>query len=76
MRAIRLALIPLLPLLLAATPTPQEAWKKGIAGQNEAYAKRPHAMLKIQDSVYLGEGETAVARVHRRCSARPPKSGR
>jgi hypothetical protein len=60
MRAIRLALIPLLPLLLAATPTPQEAWQKGIAGQNEAYAKRPHAMLKIQDSVYLGEGETAV----------------
>ena len=60
MRAIRLALIPLLPLLLAATPAPQEAWKRGIAGQNEAYAKRPHAMLKIQDSVYLGEGEAAV----------------
>jgi len=50
-----------LPLLLAAAPLPPEAqWKKDIEGQNEAYAKRPHAMLKIQDSVYLGEGDRAV----------------
>jgi uncharacterized protein (DUF1684 family) len=64
MRAARLAMLAFAPLLLAATPaekpTPLEAWKTGIAGQNEAYAKRPHAMLKIQDSVYLGEGESAV----------------
>jgi hypothetical protein len=63
MRAARLGLIALSTLLLAATPTrptPQQAWQKSIADQNEAYAKRPHAMLKIQGSVYLGEGESAV----------------
>jgi len=63
MRASRLALFALLPLLLGAGPapkTPLEAWKAGIASQNEAYARRPHAMLKIQDSVYLRDGETAV----------------
>jgi hypothetical protein len=49
------------PLLLAAAPlSPEAQWQKDIADQNFAYAKRPHAMLKIQDSVYLGEGETAV----------------
>lgn len=58
MRAARLAILAFVPLLLAATP--RDAWEKGIAGQNEAYSKRPHAMLKIQDSVYLGEGESAV----------------
>jgi hypothetical protein len=58
MRAARLAILAFVPLLLAATP--KDAWQKGIDGQNEAYAKRPHAMLKIQDSVYLGEGESAV----------------
>ena len=56
-----LIVIAALPLLLAAAPLPPEAqWKKDIADQNFAYSKRPHAMLKIQDSVYLGEGETAV----------------
>ena len=51
----------LFPLLMAAAPLPpQVQWKKDIADQNMAYAKRPHAMLKIQDSVYLGDGETAV----------------
>jgi len=50
-----------LPLLLAAAPlSPEAQWKKDIDDQNTAYAKRPHAMLKIQDSVYLGEGERAV----------------
>ena len=58
MRAARLAILAFVPLLLAATP--RESWQKGITGQNEAYSKRPHAMLKIQDSVYLGEGERAV----------------
>jgi uncharacterized protein (DUF1684 family) len=56
-----LTILAFLPLLLAAAPLPPQAqWKKDIAEQNFAYAKRPHAMLKIQDSVYLGEGETAV----------------
>src|SRR3954468_4550248 len=48
-------------LLGAAAPlSPEAEWKKGIAEQNEAYAKKPHAMLKIQDSAYIGEGQTAV----------------
>jgi hypothetical protein len=60
-----LAALPLLaaaaPLPLAAAPlSPRKQWQADIAGQNFAYAKKPHAMLKIQDSVYLGEGEAAV----------------
>ena len=60
-----LVAVPLLavaaPRLLAAPPlSPQAQWQADIAGQNFAYARKPHAMLKIQDSVYLGEGESAV----------------
>ena len=46
----------------AAAPrqTPEQAWAASIAAQNKNYAEAPHAMLKIQDSVYLGEGEAAV----------------
>jgi len=47
-------------LLGAAAPSPQQVWKSDIAGQNRAYADVPHAMLKIQDSAYLGEGEAAT----------------
>jgi uncharacterized protein (DUF1684 family) len=62
----RAALI--LPVLLAsfllagaaAPQTPQEVWSAGIADQNQHYAKTPHAMLKIQDSAYLHDGDTAV----------------
>lgn len=57
----RVLILAVLPLLLAAAPlSPEAQWKKDIDDQNTAYAKRPHAMLKIQDSVYLGEGESAV----------------
>jgi hypothetical protein len=50
-----------LPLLLAAAPlSPRAQWRAAIAEQNFSYARKPHAMLKIQDSVYLGEGEAAV----------------
>ncbi len=64
-RALILVVLPLFlaaaPSLMAASPLPPEAqWKKDIDGQNEAYSKRPHAMLKIQDSIYLGEGDHAV----------------
>lgn len=44
----------------AAPQTPEEVWKAGIADQNEHYSKTPHAMLKIQDSAYLHDGDTAV----------------
>lgn len=49
-------------LLGAAAPpqTPEEEWKAGIADANVAWAKRPHAILKIQDSAYLHDGDTAV----------------
>jgi uncharacterized protein (DUF1684 family) len=40
--------------------TPMEAWKAGIAEQDKYYSQVPHAMLKIQDAVYLSEGETAA----------------
>jgi uncharacterized protein (DUF1684 family) len=46
----------------AAAPAqnPQEVWKAGIADENKDYAQVPHAMLKIQDSAYLGEGQSAA----------------
>ena len=47
-------------LLTAASPTPEAAWNAGIADQNKAYARTPHAMLKIQDAAYLHDGDTAV----------------
>ena len=44
----------------AAAATPEAAWKAAIADQNKDYAQVPHAMLKIQDSAYIGEGQSAV----------------
>jgi uncharacterized protein len=44
----------------AAPQSPETAWKAGIADANEAYAKKPHAILKIQDAAYLGEGDAAT----------------
>src|ERR1700754_3181216 len=46
--------------IAAAADTPQEAWKKAIADQNAHYSQARHAMLKIQDAVYLGDGEAAA----------------
>jgi uncharacterized protein (DUF1684 family) len=51
-------------VLLLAVPamalTPEEEWKKGIEDENTAYAQTSHAMLKIQDSAYIGEGQSAT----------------
>lgn len=44
---------------VAAPATPVEVWNNGIAEQNKDYAQVPHAMLKIQDAVYLSDGESA-----------------
>ena len=52
-------------LVAAAAPTPEAAWKTGIALQNKAYAQTPHAMLKIQDAAYLHDGDTAVLVGHK-----------
>jgi len=35
-------------------------WKAGLAEANQAYAKTPRAILKIQDAAYLGEGDVAA----------------
>jgi len=35
-------------------------WQAGIADANKAWAKIPHAILKIQDAAYLGEGQSAT----------------
>lgn len=45
---------------MAAAPSPEEAWKSGIADENKDYARIPHAMLKIQDAAYLRDGDIAV----------------
>lgn len=50
-------------VLLAAVPapqTPEQVWRAGIVDANEAWAKRPHAILKIQDAAYLGEAQSAT----------------
>lgn len=38
---------------------PEAAWKADIADTNKAYTVTPHAILKIQDAAYLGEGNTS-----------------
>jgi uncharacterized protein (DUF1684 family) len=38
---------------------PEAAWKADIANTNKAYSVTRHAMLKIQDAAYLGEGNSA-----------------
>jgi len=55
-----LFLAALLTALPAFGSTPQQEWKSAIADQNKDYAQIPHAMLKIQDAAYVGEGQTAT----------------
>ena len=49
-------------LLGAAAPNPAvvAAWKASQVDANKHWAQIPHAILKIQDSAYLRDGETAV----------------
>jgi hypothetical protein len=49
--------------MLAAAPAPstiEAEWKAGIADANKDWATIPHAILKIQDAAYLGEGQSAT----------------
>jgi uncharacterized protein (DUF1684 family) len=60
-----LAALAVAGLMVAATPAPdftkiKADWEKGLADANEAWAKKPHAILKIQDAAYLGEGQSAT----------------
>jgi uncharacterized protein (DUF1684 family) len=58
------------PILIAAAlfalctaafaATPQEIWKASLLDDNTGWAQAPHAILKIQDAAYLGEGQSAV----------------
>jgi uncharacterized protein (DUF1684 family) len=43
----------------ALAVAPEAAWKADIADTNKAYTVTPHAILKIQDAAYLGEGNVA-----------------
>ena len=59
----RLAAVAAAVLMIAAAPAPQSpeaAWKAGLVDDNQAWAKTPHAILKIQDAAYLGEGQHAT----------------
>ena len=50
-------------LMLAAAPAPQSPeaeWKAGLVEANQAWSQVPHAILKIQDAAYLGEGQSAT----------------
>lgn len=38
---------------------PEAAWKADLLDTNNAYSVTPHAILKIQDAAYLGEGNSA-----------------
>ncbi len=62
MRAIILStcLLALTGLNASLAATPAEQWKIDIGKANVAFATRPHAILKIQDAAYLGEGDVAT----------------
>src|SRR5579864_8168222 len=63
MREGRLAaalLFGLCSIAAVAPKSPQEEWKYELKEANDAYAKIPHAILKIQDAAYLGEGRSAT----------------
>jgi hypothetical protein len=42
-----------------AAMTPKQEWQASIVEGNKDWAAVPHAILKIQDAAYLGEGNTA-----------------
>jgi uncharacterized protein (DUF1684 family) len=44
----------------ALTLTPEQSWKADLVETNKAYTDTPHAILKIQDAAYLGEGNSAT----------------
>jgi len=44
----------------AVAKTPEEVWKGELADANVGWAKKPHAVLKIQDAAYLRDGDVAT----------------
>jgi uncharacterized protein (DUF1684 family) len=55
-----LVLVSVFAALPAFGSTPERDWKAAIADENKDYAQVPHAMLKIQDAAYVGEGQSAT----------------
>src|ERR1700679_3676607 len=60
MRAFALAVSLTLMPAAALAATPQEIWKASLADDNKGWATAPHAVLKIQDAAYIGEGNAAT----------------
>src|SRR5271155_2554738 len=58
--SVSICLASLLLIAAAPPPTPEQAWKAGVDDENKDYAQVPHAMLKIQASAYLHDGDTTV----------------
>jgi len=59
MKSLFLALCLLTLSAPAWAATPKAAWKADLVDTNKAYTATPHAILKIQDAAYLGEGNSA-----------------
>jgi uncharacterized protein (DUF1684 family) len=59
MRYLSIALFLLVFSSEAFAVAPEPAWRADLADTNKAYSATPHAILKIQDAAYLGEGESA-----------------
>jgi uncharacterized protein (DUF1684 family) len=63
MDKVKLAAVLTVALLsIAAKPPkpPAIEWRDEIVEANQAWSKIPHAILKIQDAAYLGEGQSAT----------------
>jgi hypothetical protein len=54
------AAIAALNIAAKAPKPPAVEWRDEIVEANQAWAKIPHAILKIQDAAYLGEGQSAT----------------
>jgi hypothetical protein len=57
--AMRLAFAIGFAALAIAAATPEQAFKASLIDDNKAWAQTPHAILKIQDAAYLGEGQSS-----------------
>lgn len=57
---VAVAAIAALNIAAKAPKPPAVEWRDEIVEANQAWAKIPHAILKIQDAAYLGEGQSAT----------------
>jgi len=59
-RLLTAALAAALFLGAAPPPSPEQAWRDAIKGENEFWSAKPHAFLKIQDEAMLGANGSAT----------------